>query len=66
MNETRIYHLLGMEEGRLLLVYYSTRSCYQFRVVTATGDVLGDEKIYYTVEAALNEGRKWLGVGDRL
>ncbi|WP_206818001.1 hypothetical protein [Chroococcus sp. FPU101] len=37
-----------------------------FRVVTATGEVMGDEKIYYTPEAALTEGRRWLGACSRI
>ncbi|GFE72333.1 hypothetical protein [Chroococcus sp. FPU101] len=62
MTETIIHHLFGIEGGKLLLVYYSPRCCYQFRVVTATSEVMGNEEIYYTPEAALTEGRRWLGV----
>lgn len=65
MSETKIDYLLGIEGGKLLLVYYSPHNCYQFRVVTATGQVMGNEEIYYTPEAALTEGRKWLGIRDR-
>lgn len=62
MTEINVHYLLGVEGGRLLIVFYSARRCYQFRIVTPTGEVMGDEKIYYTADAALTEGRRWLGV----
>ncbi|PSF34948.1 hypothetical protein C7H19_18250 [Aphanothece hegewaldii CCALA 016] len=62
MSEMKIDYLLGIEGRKLLLVYYTPRNCYQFRVVTATGQVIGNQEIYYTPDAALTEGRRWLGV----
>jgi hypothetical protein len=62
MGETKIYYLFGIEGKKLLLVFNTPRNCYQFRVVRATGEVMGDEKTYYTPVAALTEGRRWLGV----
>lgn len=44
MTQINIYHLLGIEGRGLLMVFYSTRRCYQFRIVTPTGEVMGDEK----------------------
>lgn len=62
MTQTKIHYLFSIESGKLLLVYYTTRNCYQFRVVTATSQVMGNQEISYTPEAASTEERRWLGV----
>ena len=34
--------------------------CWQFRVVSAAGDVLGEQSLFYTPEAAEKAGREWV------
>jgi len=65
MEECKVYHLLGIEGGGLLLVFYTNSQAYQFRVVTAKGDVMGECSLYKTAKAALFEGLKWVGNGER-
>jgi hypothetical protein len=62
MSEYTIHYLLGIEGKKLLIVFYTARNSYQFQIVTATGEVIGDESIYCTVNAALSSGRKWVEV----
>ncbi|MBD2303470.1 MULTISPECIES: hypothetical protein [Nostocales] len=33
---------------------------WQFRIISRTGGIFGEMKIYYTSEAALRVGREWL------
>ncbi len=49
-------------DGSLLGVFYTPGKCWQFRVISSTGEVFGEERIYYTSLAALNAGRSWLGL----
>lgn len=50
--------------GSILLVFYTPGKCWQFRVISATGQVFGEEKVYYTADAAQNAGRSWLGMPE--
>lgn len=54
----RVHHLLAYEK-RLLLIFY-THKGYQFRVVTSQGKILGQQQLFYRLEAALQEGRHCL------
>jgi hypothetical protein len=56
MSKIRIEIVVAIED-HLLMVYYSSRQCYQFSVVDEIGIVHSNEKIYYTIAAAKNEGR---------
>ncbi len=38
---------------------------YQFRIVKASGEVLGTDDIFYSEEAALAEARCWLKQSER-
>ncbi len=40
-----------------LLVFYTEAHCWQFRLITAGGEVFGERKLYYTPEKA---GREWI------
>lgn len=60
MEKYTVHHLSGIEGGRLLLVFYTNRRCYEFRVVVPSGDVFGETSIY-TLNAALAAGRNWIG-----
>lgn len=48
--------------GNTLVVFHTPGKCWQFRVVSRTGEVFGEEKVYYTADAAQNAGRSWLGL----
>lgn len=49
-------------DGSLLGVFYTPGKCWQFKVISRNGEVFGEQKIYYTADAALNAGRSWLGL----
>jgi len=36
-------HLLTQIQGNLLMVFYSPGGCWQFRVISPNGDVLGEK-----------------------
>ncbi|MGH2414279.1 MAG: hypothetical protein ACRDEA_11455 [Microcystaceae cyanobacterium] len=59
METARIYTLLAIE-NHLILVFYTEKRGYQFRVLTPGGEVLGNQDIFDSQEAALLEARKWL------
>ncbi|MDZ8263684.1 MULTISPECIES: hypothetical protein [unclassified Nostoc] len=42
--------------GSVLIVFYTPGQCWQFRVISRTGGIFGEQKIYYSAEAALNVG----------
>ncbi|MFN6565777.1 hypothetical protein [Dendronalium sp. ChiSLP03b] len=46
--------------GSVLIVYYTPGHCWQFRVISRTGGIFGEQKIYYSASAALNVGLEWL------
>jgi hypothetical protein len=56
MEDCKVYHLIGIEGGGLLLVFHTNLRGYQFRLVTPDGVVVGDRAIFYTAQAALSEG----------
>jgi hypothetical protein len=49
-------------DGSILAVFHTPAKCWQFRVISSTGEVFGEQRIYYTALAALNAGRSWLGL----
>lgn len=49
-------------DGSVLVVFHTPAKCWQFRIINSTGEVFGEELIYYTALAALNAGRSWLGL----
>ena len=59
MSSFRVYSLIGFPKS-LLLVFYTDRRAYQFRVVTDEGKILGTQEIYYTEKAAEKAGRNCL------
>ncbi|WGV29116.1 hypothetical protein QI031_30400 (plasmid) [Halotia branconii CENA392] len=46
--------------GSVLIVFYTPGQCWQFRIVSRTGGIFGEQKIYYTADAALQAGLDWL------
>ena len=53
-------HLVVNIRGHLLTVFYTSSKCWQFRIVTVSGDVVGEETIFYSCEAAEKAGRNCL------
>jgi hypothetical protein len=48
----------------ILLVFYTNGGCWQFRVLSSGGAVFGEQKLYYTAEAAERAGREWVRLND--
>ncbi|MFB2771872.1 hypothetical protein ACE1AT_21680 [Pelatocladus sp. BLCC-F211] len=42
--------------GSILIVFYTPGQCWQFRMISRTGGIFGEQKIYYTSSAALQTG----------
>ena len=47
-----------------LLVFYTELDCWQFRLISAAGEVFGKCKLYYTPESAEKAGREWIYPGS--
>jgi hypothetical protein len=54
-------HLLVCMRGLVLIVFFNESRCWQFRILSAGGAVFGENKLYYTPEAAEKAGREWIG-----
>jgi hypothetical protein len=54
-------HLLTITPIGILIVYFTSGDCWQFRVLTHEGKVFGLQKLYYTAGAAETAGREWVG-----
>lgn len=63
VSKTTIHQIIGIQ-GITLLVFYSEAHCWQFRVISAGGTVFGEQKLYYTSEAAIKAGRDWIVRGS--
>ncbi len=59
MSSVRVSSLIGCPK-HILLVFYTDRRAYQFRVVTNEGKIFGSPDIYYTSKAAEKAARKCL------
>ncbi|MEH1839947.1 MAG: hypothetical protein V7L20_14545 [Nostoc sp.] len=59
MSQVKVYTVLWMN-GSLLMVFYTPGQCWQFRVVSRTQGIFGEQKIYYSGEAALTIGLEWI------
>ena len=59
MSSFRVQSLIGSPQ-HILLVFYTDRRAYQFRVVTNEGRIFGTTEIYYTEKAALKAASKCL------
>lgn len=55
MTSTTI-HLVAGIQGVILMVFYTESHCWQFRVISSGGAVFGEQKLYYSAEAALVRG----------
>lgn len=61
MLTTKVEEVISVDRS-ILAVFHTPGKCWQFRVISSTGQVFGEERVYYTADAALNAGRSWLGV----
>jgi hypothetical protein len=59
MWKVKVYTVLCMN-GSVLIVFYTPGHCWQFRIISRTGGIFGEQKIYHTAEAALTIGLEWL------
>jgi len=50
-------------KGYILLIFYTSGKCWQFRVISPDGSVYGSEKIFYTSVAAREAQVSWVGGG---
>ena len=62
MPLAKIHTVTNIPRG-ILIVFYTDNGCWQFRVLSSGGAVFGEQKLYYTVEAAEKAGREWVGAG---
>jgi hypothetical protein len=60
MLDVKIDEVICTLNGSILIVFYTSRKCWQFRLISYTGGIFGEQKIYYTSDAALRAGRGWL------
>jgi hypothetical protein len=44
----------------ILVVFYTPGHCWQFRIISSTGGIFGEQKIYYSAEAAFRTGMEWV------
>ncbi|MGK7953644.1 MAG: hypothetical protein AB4063_00020 [Crocosphaera sp.] len=59
MSSFRVHSLIGCPK-HLLLVFYTDKRAYQFRVVNNQGKIFRTSEIFYTEKAALRAARKIL------
>ncbi len=55
----KIYSLV-CDRSYLMVVFYTHARSWQFRIVEPDGCTRGEEKIYYSAEAAEEAGKSWL------
>jgi hypothetical protein len=56
-------HLVVIINNNTLLVFYTESDCWEFRLISAGGEVFGEQRIYYSPEAAEKAGREWIYQG---
>ncbi|QLE45501.1 hypothetical protein FD723_34960 (plasmid) [Nostoc sp. C052] len=59
MSQVKVDTVLCVN-GSVLMVFYTPVHCWEFRIISRTGGIFGEQKIYYTAEAALRMGLEWL------
>ncbi|MBV9386393.1 MAG: hypothetical protein JOZ78_08195 [Chroococcidiopsidaceae cyanobacterium CP_BM_ER_R8_30] len=63
MSRTTIHQVIGIREFILVVFYTTDADCWEFRLVSASGVVFGERKIYYTPRAAEKAAQDWLAKG---
>ena len=59
MSQVKVDTVLCVNSS-ILMVFYTLGHCWEFRIISRTGGRFGEQKIYYTAEAALRTGLEWL------
>ncbi len=59
MSKTTVHQVIGIEDSTLI-VFYTEAHCWQFRLISTFGAVFGEQKLYYSPEAALRAGLEWI------
>ncbi|MBE8988784.1 hypothetical protein [Nostoc sp. LEGE 12450] len=57
MSTIKIYSVVGIQSFTLV-VFNTQRYFWEFRLVSADGAVFGEQRLYYTPQAAAEAGRK--------
>lgn len=52
MDKTTIHQVIGVDETTLI-VFVATEHCWQLGLISPSGAVRGERKIYYSAEVAL-------------
>jgi hypothetical protein len=45
--------------GSVLIVFYTPGKCWQFRVISSTQGIFGEQKIYGVAESKYESGDRW-------
>ncbi|MBD2525425.1 hypothetical protein [Nostoc sp. FACHB-133] len=48
--------------GSVLIVFYTAGQCWQFRIISRTGGIFGEQKLYYSVSSSFED---WVSVYAR-
>ncbi|MBD2534728.1 hypothetical protein H6G97_36790 [Nostoc flagelliforme FACHB-838] len=56
MTTSKIHSVVCIQ-SRVLVVFYTLGKCWQFRIISPDGTVVGGYPIYYNAEAAAKAGR---------
>ncbi|WP_414573317.1 hypothetical protein [Nostoc sp. CCY 9925] len=59
MSQIKVNEVICIK-GSTLIVFYTPAHCWEFRIISRTGGIFGEQKIYYTAAAALTTGLSWL------
>ncbi|BDI20701.1 hypothetical protein ANSO36C_65030 (plasmid) [Nostoc cf. commune SO-36] len=59
MNRLQIQSLSAIN-GYILLVFYTSGKCWQFRLINFDGSVYGSQQIFYSPEPARVAGISWV------
>ncbi|MBD6620681.1 hypothetical protein FNW02_34170 [Komarekiella sp. 'clone 1'] len=59
MSQIKVDEVICIK-GSILIVFYTPENCWQFRIISHTGEIYGEQKIYYSADAALRTGLEWL------
>ncbi|MCG6138888.1 MAG: hypothetical protein MET45_30600 [Nostoc sp. LLA-1] len=59
MSQIKIEEVICIK-GNVLIVFYTPEKCWQFRIISRTGGIFGEQKLYYSAAAAMKTGMDWL------
>jgi hypothetical protein len=63
MTSTLVHSVFCIDHF-IFVVFYTEETCWQFRIMSLNGVVSGEQKLYYSAEAAEKAGREWLMWGN--